>query len=135
MSALSQFRRFAVVGAIAFAVDASVLQALVGFAAWSPFAARLVSFPVALTASFALNRAWTFGAGRSGALLQTYGAYTLVQLIGALLNLAVFSLCILSTPGLRERPVVALALGAAVALLFTFSASRAFVFRSDGTPR
>jgi putative flippase GtrA len=120
--------RFAFVGVVGFAVDAGVLELLVGLAGWSPFAARAVSFPAALTATFALNRAWTFRALRMSPI-RAYGAYGVIQTIGALLNLVVFSVCLLAVPGLYERPVIALAIGSGVAMIFNFHASRRLVFR------
>ena len=125
----SEFRRFTVVGAIGFLVDGAVLQALISGAGWSPFTARLVSFPLALSATFWLNRNWTFRHRATASAFRTYGAYTLVQTVGALINFAVFSAGILWIPPLRERPLLALAAGSGVALVFTFSASRMAVFR------
>jgi putative flippase GtrA len=124
-----QFTRFAVVGAIGFVVDAAVLQSLVSAAAWSPFAARAVSFPVALACTFALNRAWTFP-GLRLPLVRAYGAYGAIQIVGALINLFVFSVCLLLAPPLYERPVIALGIGAAVSLVFNFYATRSVVFRT-----
>ena len=121
--------RFAVVGAVGFAVDATVLQLLVSAASWSPFAARAVSFPVALACTFALNRAWTFK-GLRLPLAQAYGAYGAIQVVGALINLFVFSACVLLAPALYDRPVIALGIGAAVSLLFNFYATRSVVFRA-----
>jgi putative flippase GtrA len=125
----AQLARFAVVGAVGFAVDAAVLQLLVGAAGWSPFSARAVSFPAALSATFLLNRAWTFAALRMPAA-RAYGTYGVIQALGALINLAVFSICLLAAPPLYERPVIALGIGAIVALLFNFAASRRLVFRA-----
>ena len=124
-----QLTRFAVVGAIGFVVDASVLQSFVSAAGWSPFAARAVSFPVALACTFALNRAWTFQ-GLRLPLVRAYGAYGAIQAVGALINLLVFSICLLLAPPLYERPVIALGIGAAVSLLFNFYATRSVVFRT-----
>jgi putative flippase GtrA len=121
--------RFAVVGALGFLVDASVLQSLVSAAAWSPFTARAVSFPVALACTFALNRAWTFR-GLRMPMLRAYGAYSAIQVVGALLNLFVFSVCLLLAPPLYERPLIALGIGAAVSLFFNFYATRSLVFRT-----
>jgi putative flippase GtrA len=120
--------RFAVVGTIGFLVDAGVLHLLVAFGGWSPFAARLVSFPAALTATFVFNRAWTFRALRMSPVLA-YGAYGVIQSIGALLNLGVFYLCLLAVPSLYQRPVIALAIGSGVAMMFNYYASRRLVFR------
>lgn len=124
----SELARFAVVGAVGFAVDAGVLQLLVAAAAWSPFAARALSFPVALTSTFILNRIWTFQ-GLRMSTARAYGAYGAIQLVGALINLLVFSICVLLAPSLYERPVIALAIGAGVAMLFNFYTSKRLVFR------
>jgi putative flippase GtrA len=125
----AELARFAVVGAAGFLVDASVLQSLVSAAGWSPFIARAVSFPVALACTFALNRAWTFRSLRMP-MLRAYGAYSAIQAVGALLNLFVFSVCLLLAPPLYERPLIALGVGAAVSLFFNFYATRSLVFRT-----
>jgi putative flippase GtrA len=120
--------RFAVVGVVGFLVDGGVLQLLVSAAGWSPFLARVVSFPAAFTATFVLNRLWTFQGLRMSAG-RAYGAYGAIQLVGALINLAVFYACVLIEPRLYERPLIALAIGAGVAMLFNYYASRRVVFR------
>ncbi len=48
--------RFGVVGAIGFAVDGGVMQLLTSAAGVSPLIARAVSFPLALSVTWALNR-------------------------------------------------------------------------------
>jgi len=125
----AELARFAAVGAIGFVVDAAVLQLLVSVASWSPFAARAVSFPVALGCTFTLNRLWTFR-GLRLPLARAYGAYGAIQVVGALINLFVFSACVVLAPPLYERPVIALGIGAAVSLLFNFYATRSVVFRT-----
>ena len=127
MSFRAELGRFAAVGAIGFGVDGAILQSLVSAAGWSPLAARLVSFPVALTATFLLNRAWTFRHRAAAPAAYAYGAYSAIQILGALLNFGVFSACIAWAAGMP--PLVALAIGAAIALVFNFSATRLLVFR------
>ena len=51
-----------------------------------------------------------------------------VQVIGAAINLLVFVVAIELFAGLARVPVVPLAMGAALALLFNFGASSRFVF-------
>lgn len=125
----AELARFAAVGAVGFVADASVLQLLVSVASWSPFAARAVSFPVALACTFTLNRLWTFR-GLRLPLARAYGAYGAIQVVGALINLFVFSACVVLAPPLYERPVIALGIGALVSLLFNFYATRSVVFRA-----
>jgi len=124
-----EFARFAVVGGVGFAVEALTLHALVSEFAWSPFAARAVSFPAAVTTTYALNRAWTFRERGDAGGFAAYGVYGGIQAVGALINLAVFAACLLAVRPLAERPVIALAIGAAAAMLFNFLASRLLVFR------
>ena len=124
----AELLRFAVVGTVGFLVDGGVLQLLVSAADWSPFVARVVSFPAAFTATFMLNRLWTFH-GLRMSTGRAYGAYGAIQLVGALINLAVFYACVLIEPRLYERPLVALAIGSGMAMLFNYHASRRVVFR------
>ena len=93
-------------GTVGFLVDGGVLQLLVSAADWSPFVARVVSFPAAFTATSMLNRLWTFH-GLRMSTGRAYGAYGAIQLVGALINLAVFNACVLIEPRLYERPLVA----------------------------
>lgn len=126
----AELGRFTVVGAIGFAVEAAVLHALVSKAGWSPFAARLVSFPLAVSATFLLNGAWTFRAALRTRALRAFGGYTAIQAIGAMLNFLVYMGLLAVFDRLHGMPVLALALGSAVALVFNFGASRRLVFRT-----
>lgn len=125
-------QRFGLVGGIGFVVDASVLQILVSKVHWSPYSARILSFGLAVTVTFALNRLWTFRHRRISSKTAAYARYLLVQGTGALINLMVFYLCLSLIPSLRAWPILALAIGSGVALLFTFSASRHLVFVDCG---
>jgi putative flippase GtrA len=124
-----ELARFAVVGGIGFVVDALTLHLLVSALGWSPFAARAVSFPAAVTTTYALNRVWTFRWHAPASGFAAYGVYGAIQVIGALINLGVFSLCLLAASELANKPVLALAAGAVVAMVFNFLASRLAVFR------
>lgn len=115
-------------------VDASILTALVSGAGSGPYAARAVSFTVAVTLTWYLNRRWVFGRATMPITRREYAAYVTVQLTGALINLLVYAAAIHLVPPLGRTPVIPLAMGAAVALLFNFLASNYFVF-ADTTDR
>lgn len=121
---------YALVGGIGFVVDASLLTILVnGFSA-DMFAGRLVSFSAATFVTWLLNRRAVFARSlfsRQSSAAE-YGRYLLVQIAGALTNLAVFFLLISMFPILRWLLPVPLAMGAAVALAVTFSGAKRFVF-------
>jgi putative flippase GtrA len=61
---------------------------------------------------------------------REYSVYVLVQIIGAAINLVIFVVIIELVPDLAQIPVIPLAVGAIAGLLFNFTASSLFVFRS-----
>lgn len=125
-----QLPSFAVVGAIGFIVDAGILSALVQGAAWSHYSGRAVSFAAAVTVTWYLNRRWVFAptANRT----REYGSYFGVQTIGAIINLGTYALAIAVVPALGRLPVVPLAIGSALAMLFNYSAAKRWVFAPSG---
>ena len=84
----------------------------------------------AMTTAFLLNRAWAFRGSECGPLTSAYASYGLVQTIGALINVVVFTACISLAPALYRAPVVALAIGSVIALGFNFAGTRRLVFKS-----
>jgi putative flippase GtrA len=61
-------------------------------------------------------------------LKSEYIGYFLIQGAGALLNLVIFSLVVLLLPQFKLIPVIPLAIGAGVAMIFNYSASKYFVY-------
>lgn len=127
--------RYVFVGGIGFLVDAGVLSWLVAAELAGPILARCLSFPPAVLATWALNRrlVFTSSARSVGERAHEYGRYFAVQLLGALVNLGVYTLLVAHVATLRLWPVGALAAGSAVALLFNFLGARYWVFLQ--TPR
>jgi putative flippase GtrA len=121
--------RFIVVGSIGFAVDGGVLTLLASGFGLSPFVARCASFPVALTATWLLNRTWTFAGGTDIAPMRQYGVYTLIQLAGLSVNFAVFTLLIIWLPVFERWPLAALAVGSGLSMGLTYLLSRYVAFR------
>lgn len=127
----SRFLRFACVGAVGFVVDAGILTTLMQWG-WQPLLARLVSFPAAVATTWLLNKAWTFAAvtARPGG---GYMRYSGIQIVGALINLGIFTMLITAFPASRAVPWVPLAAAALVALVFNYLATRHLVFHSQET--
>ncbi len=127
----SVFRRlpgFVLVGAIGFLIDAGILTALMTGFGFDHYSARAISFTIAVTATWYMNRRWVFDRNAAPMTGREYSSYLLVQIIGAVINLSVFVAVIEFVPKLVRMPVIPLAIGAAAALLFNFSASSRFVF-------
>lgn len=126
-----RFLRFAGVGAVGFGIDAGILTMLMRLG-WQPVQARLVSFPAAVTTTWLLNKAWTFAADAASAG-SSYMRYSGIQIVGALINLGMFTLLIAGFPTLRAVPWLPLAAAALVALVFNYLATRHLVFNSHKT--
>jgi putative flippase GtrA len=122
---LQRFARFCVVGGVGFVVDAGVLQILFWLGI-DPMWGRGVSFPTAVATTWYLNRRFTFGNRPPSGAART--KYFVGQVIGALINLAAFTLALRVIPALRALPVIALGVGTVPALCFNFAWSHWVVF-------
>jgi len=94
----------------------------------STLVSRLTSFALAVTATWALNRTWTFAATKPQNKRREYLGYFLTQTIGAAINLGVFFSYLALFPAQHQYPLLALLVGAVPALAFNFAASRYLVF-------
>lgn len=120
--------RFAVVGSIGFVIDGGLLTALVNGLGLDAYSGRLISFAVAVSATWALNRSWTFADAADRRPARQYGLYFLFQALGAGINLAVYAIGIQSTALIARLPVLGLALGSLAALAFNYMTARYLVF-------
>lgn len=125
-NAAARFLRFGCVGAVGFLVDAGILSSLM-YLGWEPWAARALSFPVAVLATWLLNKAWTFSSQRPREGVGRW-LYFGIQVVGALINLGIFTMLISVIPGMRNTPWVSLAMAAVAALAFNYTATRLLVF-------
>ena len=126
-----QLLRFCVVGAIAFCIDAGIVQALVGGAGWNPYLARLVSYLVAATAAWWLNRRYTFGAG-GAPLHREWAMYLVLNIGGGLVNYATYAALVLASDTVRLQPWLGVAAGSVAGLFVNFAANKWVVFRRTG---
>jgi putative flippase GtrA len=122
------FPAFVLVGTVGFIVDAAILAALVHGYDWGDYSARLISFAVAVTVTWVLNRSFVFAGGRTTDKRSEYTRYLAVQGTGMAINFLVYSICISTNAFMDQWPVAALAVGSVVALLFNFAGARLFVF-------
>jgi len=129
----ASFGQFLLVGGVGFVIDGTILTALVSGAGWRPWEGRAVSFPVAVSVTWWLNRRFAFkGRGMSDRRAE-YAGYVAVQLLGALINLAVFGLCLRAMPRLAHWPLIPFAVGSGVALGFNYAGARFAVYRQRRT--
>jgi putative flippase GtrA len=123
---------FGFVGSIGFCVDGGILTLLSQTLRMSLYLSRAFSFTTATLVTWALNRRLTFETDAVSAQQKKgeYLRYLSIQIGGGLLNLGVFSILIYFYPSLKKIPVVPLAGGAIFGMLFNYSGSRYWVFRS-----
>ncbi len=128
MPVLSRFMRYVVAGGIGFVIEAIFLTWLVQAQGLNIYGARAISFTVAVTMTWVINRNFAFAGLQQRDKGREYSTYLLVATAGAVINLGVFAGVIAVEPQLRAIPVIPLAIGAAVSLVFNFLACRIWVF-------
>lgn len=126
MKAGREFLSFAVVGVAGFGVDVGVLYLAAPVLGW--YGARILSFVAAATATWLLNRNYTFGARKADApMWREYLSYLLTMLGGASVNYAVYVLTLHWIDG-QWAPALGVALGSCAGLAVNFWSARKLVF-------
>jgi len=126
-----QVRKFASIGAVGFVVDGGILTVLNSLYAFDLLFSRLVSFSVAVTVTWYLNRHRTFSANKDRRAALEWGRYTVVNSIGALLNMSIFFLLVHQFKLMADMPLLPLAIASLMALTINFLASKHIVFREQ----
>jgi putative flippase GtrA len=124
---LSQFLKFGVVGTLGFVVDTLVVYALryrLGL-----LGAGLVSFLVAATANWLMNRLWTFRGQGTLPVHREWARYMATNAIGFVLNRGTYALLVIFVAICAEQPVLAVAAGSLAGMGVNFVLSRRLVFR------
>jgi putative flippase GtrA len=125
------FARFCVVGGTGFLTDAGLLAFLVHGLGLGPFMARAISFAVAVTATWLLNRHWAFAACATS-FWRGFLTYLGVQGLGLGCNMLVYVLWILLLPPPFDEPLAALFTASSAALLVNYTGMRMLVFTTSG---
>jgi putative flippase GtrA len=124
---LPELLRFGVVGTFGFLVDAGVLTAAIALGA-GPWFGRVLSYLAAASATYALNRAWTFRhrAGRGGA--RQWSLFLLLNLGGFAANYGTYAAMVAGSDLVARHPVLGVAAGSIAGFGVNFALSRRFVF-------
>jgi putative flippase GtrA len=124
---IRQVLSFGLVGGIGFLVDASVLVATLHFG-FGLYFGRVVSFLVAVTATWILNRRYTFRVKGKPKLIYEWWRYTISQLAGASVNLGVYYLLVLNSIEIVAHPTLGVAAGSLSGMIVNFLLARKYVF-------
>jgi putative flippase GtrA len=124
---LEDFIRFCCVGLVGLAIDIATVYG--GRAALGLYAAGLLSYVIAATATWALNRAWTFRGHGGGPMHRQWGLFLLANGIGFVLNRGTYMLLIALVPVCAEYPILAILAGLGMGIGANFWLSRRVVFK------
>jgi putative flippase GtrA len=131
---VERFLRYCLVGIVGFAVDGGLLYLLVT-KQFDPYFARAITFPVAVSVTWYLNRHWSFGIrGSVPGKRRDYQRYLLVQIAGAAANYLVYALLLIYLSHTPANALGALAIGSLVGLAVSYTGSRWWVFNYALSP-
>ena len=129
-----QFLKFSMVGGVGFVVDAGTYFILTHYLGGGLVTSRFVSSLVfGMTATFLLNNFVTFRGHGSGSLLSRYVKFATANIIGNLLNVGTHATLIENLDLFHRTPMLGVIAGTFVGLIFNFTGSKYFVFRSAGS--
>lgn len=128
---VQQFWRFTLAGAAGFVVDVAVLYAGLALGL-GYYLGRLVSFLCAAFATWQINRRHAFATEAGEKLLHEWLRYLLAMAGGGLLNYAVYSTIVFTTPHDPYLPALAVAAGSVSGLAANFTLAKFWVFKRRG---
>jgi putative flippase GtrA len=122
-----QFARFAVVGLIGLVIDTAAVYGLRG--TFGLYGAGVVSYFIAATGNWVLNRVWTFRGHGSGPAHRQWAMFVTTNLVGFVLNRGTYAILVTFLAAAAAQPVIATSAGAVAGMLVNFTLSRRVVFR------
>lgn len=126
-----EFVRFSLVGVVGFVVDTAVLYLAVLNFGLNPYWGRLVSYLVAATTTWNLNRKFTFKIEHSRSAHKQWIHYVLVNALGGGINYLVYVVCLHFFNLENYNLVIGVVAGSAAGLAFNFTTSKLWVFKAD----
>lgn len=133
-----KFIRFGLVGCAGFCVDAGVLYLALYGLGLNYYSGRVISYGLAATCTWYLNRRFTFGDSRNDARLREWARFVTLNLAGGALNYAIYAAYVRTHADGVGAPAIGVALGSIGGMCVNFSLSKWLVFNGrpdDVTPR
>ena len=118
-------------GGTASVVDAAITTALIHFAGFDPFSARLLAILVAMVVAWLMHRRITFDV-TSPPSLREFAKFAAVAWSANALNYVIYAAILLVRPA--TWPLAALVVSTAVAAFFSYAGFRLGVFREPPPP-
>jgi len=128
-----QFLRFCIVGAVGFVLDSTVLYLMVTRCGSGLYTGRLVSYLLAATATWALNRRITFpGHYNQRGWRWQWAKFVAANAVGGAVNYGIYILFVANLEICIRYPVLAVGAGSICGLGLNFTTSSRYVFRTYG---
>ena len=124
---LVQFFRFAVIGTMGFGWDTLVVYAAAPHI--GPYFAGIVSYLVAGSMNWLLNRIWTYRHVPHGKMHRQLVAFLLANSVGLVLNRGAYFSLIYYVPLCRTYLIIPVAVGGLCGMFINFYLSRRLVFK------
>jgi len=123
-----RFLRYCIVGVAGFCTDGGLLQLGIHLFGLGVIVARVPSFTVAVLVTWYLNRGFTFRM-QSKSFQKSFPTYIAANAVGLAINFGTYSAGVLFSPFLAQYPLIPLAVGAGIGMVFNFFAAR-WIFRA-----
>jgi putative flippase GtrA len=133
LSDLPQFIRFAIVGCIGFGVDVGVLYFVLYELDFGHYSGRVISYLAAATATWFLNRNFTFMHARSENRSREWARFVVLNTIGGMVNYLVYSVYISLHGMSMSAPAIGVAAGSLAGMIVNFLVSKHFAFIKEPT--
>ncbi len=131
----SQFLRFALVGVAGFVVDAATLHAAIRFLGAGLYVGRVLSYLMAATATWALNRRYTFVDRGNSRLLHEWLKFLAANAVGGVVNYLTYAALVKASALVATWPVLGVGAGSIAGLVVNFTLSRRLVFSNSKRSR
>jgi putative flippase GtrA len=126
-----QFVKFSMVGGVGFVVDAGTYFVMTHYLGGGLVSSRFVSSLIfGMSTTFALNSLLTFRGHGSGSILNRYIKFAAANIIGNLLNVGTHAVLVENLALFHRIPLLGVVAGTFVGLVFNFTGSKYFVFKS-----
>ena len=129
-AAFHELAKFGTVGALAFVVDVTIFNAVLGAYPHKPLTAKILSTVVAATLAFVLNRAWSFRHRQRSSVHREYSMFFILNAVGLLIAVSCLGLShyVLGLHGKLADNISANGFGLVLGTLFRFWSYRRFVW-------
>jgi putative flippase GtrA len=124
--ARSELLAFGMVGTVGFFVNTAIVYLTRGLI--GPYSAGVLAWLVAATATWWLNRIWTFRSAAVAGVIGQWLRFLLANLVGFALYFVIYAGLIAFSAFCARAPVFAIAAGAGVSMAVNFILSRELVF-------